>query len=407
MVSNSNENGNEITIQYTVRSPWEWVLAKVASESDIPMQYCQDRQKMVSGLLQPTPNTIRRSAKKRIQPCTVRFDLIDSNGKLLESHHGISSALDGLEDKDELVRTFQRCRADFLGFTPPSTLIRWDATLPECKNMVREWPVLPGNEGATMAVLKEPIGSQGEGIYFVNSVETLYEILHKHRNRAINEGQGFLDTIMEQKGRIPSWVLQAEIHPPLLIRQGRKFHLRSYVVVMECLDDNHLVNLYLYNRHEVRIAGMAVADCDDKDNNSRDRRAHITNGANGNSTARVLIDTVQELAPHQQALEHFGATMLTHLLPDISRRVEYTAAEHAPEISKHILAGLDIMMTEDFQFHLLEVNVNPAAPPEANSPPDFTKHLVGFMTDLKNLVLGHGAPNFYLVDEVLARGPGR
>jgi hypothetical protein len=157
---------------------------------------------------------------------------------------------------------------------------------------------------------------------------------------------------------------------------------------------------------------MAVTECNgDGDNgeydpNNRDRRAHITNGANGNATARVLIDTVEELAPHQQALEHFGATMLTHLLPDISRRVEYTTSEHPPEIQKHIVAGLDIMMTEDLTFHLLEVNVNPAAPPEANSPTDFTKHLVGFMTDLKNLVLGHGAPNFIIIDEVLARGPG-
>lgn len=390
------------TIQYTVRSPWEWVLKKV--ESDIPMVYVDDRLKMVSGLLQPTPNTIRRSAKKRIQPCTVRFDLVSESGKLLEAHHGTSSAFDGLEDKDELVRTFQRCRAEYWGFTPPSTLIRWDATLAECQNMVREWPVLAGNEGATMAVLKEPIGSQGEGIYFVSNVDELYEILERHRNRAINEGQGFLDTIMEQKGRIPSWVLQAEIHPPLLIRNNRKFHLRSYVVAIECLDEKHLVNLYLYNRHEVRIAGMAVTDC--ADDAIRDRRAHITNGANGNTTARVLIDTVDELAPHQQALEHFCATMITCLLPDIVRRVEYTVSEHPPQIQKHILAGFDIMMTQDLRFHLLEVNVNPAAPPEANSPEDFTKHLVGFMTDLKNLVLGHGASNFCILEEVLARGPG-
>ena len=319
------------------------------------MKYCEDRQQMISGLLQPTPNTKRRNAKKRVQPCTVRFDVLDKKGKLLEAHHGISSAFDGLEDKDELVRTFQRCRADFFGFSPPSTLIRWDATLSECINMVREWPTLKGNEGATMAVLKEPIGSQGEGIYFVDSVEQVYEIINKHRNRAIREGQGFLDTIMEQKGRIPSWVLQAEIHPPLLIRNGHKFHLRSYVVAIECLDTDHLVNLYLYNRHEVRIAGMAVVDCDPTGhdetvtseggplfyNKNRDRRAHITNGANGNTTARVLIDTVDELAPHQQALEHFVATTFTHLLPDIVRRVEYTTGEHPPEIHKHD-GGFDV-----------------------------------------------------------------
>jgi Tubulin-tyrosine ligase family len=389
-------------IEYSVRSPWEWVLAKV--ESDIPMKHCKDRTAMVSGFLQPTPNRMRRAAKKRIQPCTVRFDLIDKKGKLLEAYHGISSALDGLEDKDELVRTFQRCRADHLGFTPPSTLIRWDATLSECQNMVRDWPVLPENKESKVAVLKEPIGSQGEGIYFVSTVDDLYEILEKHRNRAIMEGQGFLDSIMEQKGRIPSWVLQAEVHPPLLIRNNRKFHIRSYVVAIECPEENHLVNLYLYNRHEVRIAGMAVTDVDAT---NRDRRAHITNGANGNTTARVLMNTVDELAEHQHALEYFSAKVLNHLLPDICRRVEVTRSEHPPEIHKHMLAGLDIMMTHDLKFVLLEVNVNPAAPPEINSPPDFTKHLVGFMTDMKNLVLGYDAPNFTIMEDIILRGSSK
>jgi hypothetical protein len=388
------------SIEYTARSPWEWVLGKVAAESDVPMNYCKDRKEMKSALLQPTPNAKRRHAKKHKQPCTVRFDLLDADGKLEEAHHGSSSALDGLEDKDELVRTFQRCRADALGFTPASTLIRWDATLLECQNMVRDWPVLRGNEGTTMAVLKEPIGSQGAGIYFVSSVEEIFDIIDKHRNRAINEGSAFLDSIMEQKGRIPSWCLQAEVHPPLLIRSHRKFHIRSYVVVMECPEES-LVNLYLYNRHEVRIASIPVTDCE----SPRDRRAHITNGANGNSTARVLLNTLDELAPYQQGLEFWCATMLTHLLPDITRRVVHTASEQPPEIKKHILAGMDIMMTEDYRFHLLEVNVNPAAPPENMTPPDFTRHLVGFMTDLKNLVLGHGAPNFCIVEDVLQRGP--
>lgn len=391
------------SIEYTVRSPWEWVLEQV--ESDVPMKRCVNSKEMASAMLAPTPNTRRKlNQKKGPQPCTLRLDVVDQGGRLIEAHHGTSSALNGLEDKDELVRTFQRCRAVDFGITPPSTLIRWDATLQECQNVIKNLPTLETNSEHTIAVLKEPIGSRGEGIYFVSSVQEIFDILEKNRKQAVKEGEDFLDTIMEQKGRIPSWVLQAEVHPPLLIRGERKFHIRSYVVGTECLEENHLLNLYVYNRHEVRIAAMPVTDGDTE----RDPMAHITNGSvnGGTSTQRVVMDAVEELAHRQQALEHFLANALTTLLPDIIRRVGYTSTEQPPEIQKHIMSGFDIMMTSDYRFYILEVNVNPAAPSKATASEDFTKHLVGFMTDLKSLVLGHDSPNFVITDEILNRGPG-
>ena len=49
------------------------------------------------------------------------------------------------------------------------------------------------------------MGSRGDGVYFVQSVEEIYAKLEEHRARAMREGQDFLDGLMENMGRIPSW----------------------------------------------------------------------------------------------------------------------------------------------------------------------------------------------------------
>lgn len=378
--------------------------AKAQEKKQTPLEYHADKTGLASSMLQPTPNTKRKWKKGAAQVSTVRFDVVDADGKLLDACHGSSSALDGLEDKDELVRTFQRCRADQFGLAPPSSLIRWDVTLSECQTMLQDkLPALESNPKHPICVLKEPISSRGDGIYFVKSVEEIYTIVERHRKQAQQEGSDFLDTVMAQKGRIPAWVLQAEVYPPRLVNEC-KFHIRTYLVACECLEDDHLVNVYVHKRHEVRIAATKVNNVESTERNPK---AHITSGwqFGGNTTQRVLIESVPSLAPHQAALEYFVASTCDHLLPDIQRRVGYTAHEQPPEIQKHAVAGLDIMMTADGRFYLLEVNVNPAAPPKEVTPPEFKKHLVGFMKDLKNLVLGYGAPNFSNIDDILARGP--
>jgi hypothetical protein len=384
-------------IHYSARSPWESLLGKI--DSDLPLEYKPNSAELPTALLQPTPNTRRRLKKNPLQSFTVCFDLVDAAGKLLEAHHGTSGAFDGLEDKDELVRTFQRCRADHLGLTPPSSLIRWDITLSECQNVIQELPVLEGNSGHNMSVLKEASGTGGKGVFFVDSVQQIYDIVEAHRNRAAEEGEDFLDRIMEQKGRIPAWVLQAEVYPARLIA-GRKFHLRTYVLANECLEEDHLVNIYIYNRHEVRSAAVAVDDAETK----RDRLAHITNAAAAEGTTQQLLSEVEDLASQQPALEFFVARTLNHLITDIARRVGYTAQDEPPEIQKHVLAGLDIMMTSDNRFYLLEVNVNPATPPLTAVSKSFEQHLVNFMQDMKNLLFGHSSPNFLLINDVIQRG---
>ena len=63
------------------------------------------------------------------------------------------------------------------------------------------------------------------------------------------------------------------------------------------------------------------------------------------------------------------------------------------------------MVTEDERIYLLEVNVNPGAPPAETVPVEIQDHLIGFLYDLMKLVTG-GTPssiNFSSTDEILKR----
>jgi hypothetical protein len=201
-------------------------------------------------------------------------------------------------------------------------------------------------------------------------------------------------------------VLQAEVHPCLLIRDRRKFHIRTYAVCTERLDTDDLVEIFVYNRHEVRIASEAVPEGESA---SRDRSAHITNGAYSKETTRVLLQDEPELTQRslQEKIELFVAKALSeHLIDEIARRVSRSASqdESPDQVRKFAIAGLDIMVTEEGRLYLLEVNVNPAAPPPEAIEDGFQGHLVGFMGDLMDLVVGKPSSNFVSSRVILGRG---
>jgi hypothetical protein len=238
-----------VNIYYIARSPWQWVMKEVvqhtsikevAAVGDLPTQ--QKRQEaMASNSVHGTPastlspasgnvavgltplssisaSRLRRRQRSRgggrvptsLTASTLKLEIASSTGEVLFAVHGTSRALDGLEDKDELVRTIQRCRCEHLALSPPSLLINWDVTKEECVNVIGpKLPTLdPNANGAVasniVAVLKEPLGSQGQGIYFVSSIDQIHSIIHENRERA-NMEPGLLDDLISRKGRIPSW----------------------------------------------------------------------------------------------------------------------------------------------------------------------------------------------------------
>ncbi len=255
---------------------------------------------------------------------------------------------------------------------------------------------------ARIAVLKEPMGSRGTGVFFVKDADEIHKIIEEHRQRAVSE-QGFLDNLIAQKGRIPSWVLQAEVKPCLLIRDRRKFHIRTYVVCVETnalLDEpldgeeeEDLMKTYVYNRHEIRVAKDSLLANDEGESVERNRGAHITE-----TFDRSLLQDEHELVKRNMGskIESFVAKAFEALRPDMERRIVMSAEmlEGENENSrgcmvlphKFAVAGLDLMVTEEERIYLLEVNVNPAAPPPDTVSNKLQSHLVGFFLDVMELV---------------------
>jgi Tubulin-tyrosine ligase family len=194
--------------------------------------------------------------------------------------------------------------------------------------------------------------------------------------------------------------LQAEVNPSLLVSNHRKFHIRTYVVIVEKLHDDDLVDIYVFNRHEVRIAGQPV----DASATNRDRLSHITNGALSDTTERCLVEDMEELKSRgiKEKTEIFVASLFVkHLLSDIRRRISISAQQEPSSASKFAVAGLDLMVTESNRIFLLEVNSNPAAPPAEMVTENFKNHLTGFMHDLVDLVVGQPSPNFLHAKDIL------
>ena len=212
-----DDDNSSTVINYTVRHPWKWVMKdirsnrmiEVANASELPSTRLLANAAAEDGA-SPGPRNRRRfsSPKQRaVMTSTLKIEVYDTAGEnILFAVHGSSAALDGLEDKDELVRTMQRCRCEEKHLSPPSVLLNWDVTHEECLKLVgSHLPVVKGNTSDDpVAVLKEPMGSQGKGVFFVRTAEDIHKIVSEHRQRAMGE-PGSLDNLIAAKGRIPSW----------------------------------------------------------------------------------------------------------------------------------------------------------------------------------------------------------
>lgn len=185
-------------------------------------------------------------------------------------------------------------------------------------------------------------------------------------------------------------------------RGRRKFHIRTYVVCVENVYDDEIIQTFVYDRHEIRVAGEAVPE--NETDSSRERTAHITNGSLSDRTERDLLNNEPELVKRklQEKVELFVANIFDkHFVNEFVRRVSMSFSEEAPA-RKFVLGGLDLMVTDENRLYLLEVNVNPAAPARNTVNEEFQQHLKSFTGDLMNLVVGKSAPNFIRCSSILA-----
>lgn len=202
-------------------------------------------------------------------------------------------------------------------------------------------------------------------------------------------------------------MLQAEVKPCLLIRDRRKFHIRTHIVCIENVilesdegdqdDDDDFMKLFIYDKHEIRIANSSVPEEETPD---RDRSVHIMDA----HAERKLMQDEPELVERNinEKCQLFAAQIFDkHVRSDIERRIALSAAAMEEEIEasggtivpphRFVVAGLDLMVTEDERIYLLEVNVNPSAPDPETVTPDFQNYLLSFQKDLMELVTTKGA----------------
>ena len=218
--------GNNKTVHFMVNGPWRWVMEDLAAnlnmkavdaETDLPsaQRFAVPSVAASPGMDRSSHRRARRNRQTRQRVhqgrASLRIEVVDnsnetSDQQLLLAAHGISACFDGLGDKDELVRTFQRCRCENANLAPPSLLIQWDVSEEECRNIIgHDLPRLKGSDPeSSVAVLKEPMGSRGQGIYFIRTAAEIHKIIDEHHQHASQEPE-VLEKLIAAKGRIPSW----------------------------------------------------------------------------------------------------------------------------------------------------------------------------------------------------------
>ena len=179
---------------------------------------------------------------------------------------------------------------------------------------------------------------------------------------------------------------------PSLLVDGRKCHLRAYVVALGAGGGGDArARLYAYARRvEVRLA-TARTSAENADDLG-DARAHLTTGAwrrdgAGARDGRTTLDRAPELAAAGVAPARVVA-VLRDALGGAARGA--TRRGVSDEDASFGIAGVDVMVDPAGRLYVLEVNASPAAPPPETISSEHAEHLAGFVRDLSRLLVSAG-----------------
>jgi hypothetical protein len=369
---------------------------------------------------------------------------------------GTSDALSALRNKDLLVGTLESVQCVWAA--PPSLLLPWPQEVsgdyethfaslslpppPPYPLPLFACPLTSTSHRSFFTdryVLKPPMGCQGEGIEFLSSPQKCVPFLRADEQLA-------RDThAVECVGRLPHYVLQAHIASLLL--SGRKCHLRSHLLLIEppllyslpsqsssssssssspSLSPVRLpsssLRVYFHTEHEVRIAAHPMAtsitssptanssqgdgDEGDEYGSFADRQAHITNGAGGADTQRILLDDVAELSGLSPLLDQWICEFVSAVYPSLLREAnEKEAASVCADrsdtlnmlpfcLTKFAFSALDLMIDESGRVWLLEVNASPGVAAMDHVDDRFQDHLVRMGRDVCDVLLNGSSPRF-------------
>eukprot|EP00943_MAST-04B_sp_MAST-4B-sp1_P006992 g6992.t1 len=189
-----NEMEEDDCNYYTVISFWKWVFEKAlppSNNSENQSIVAVPSRKMLLNML-----NLNKEIMRLHRPSTANFVFHSSTLRKRRIVLGDSLVLEGLEDKDVFVSTMSNYAKYKI---PQSILIPFDLHLSKQNNnknktMLDNVLTLP----TVPAVLKQPLGCCGHGVFFVSTVEEILEKVETNYKNAHAE-KGFLDMIMKTK----------------------------------------------------------------------------------------------------------------------------------------------------------------------------------------------------------------
>jgi hypothetical protein len=379
---------NQDSYRYSGHINWRWVLDCAMIE--IAKAGPRDNLERVSRMRELSSHSHVQS-KRGYALFRVEMEQQD---KLL-AIWATSPAFEYLDPKDALFEAFDSVGvADVM---PRTRLLPWT-----CGSIdeVGELPTVP-------ALLKAPLGSAGDCLYFVQSAEDVVCVARNHKQRA-EAAPNFVEGLVEKYGKVPSWSLQ-ELFPTLVLRNSRKCQLRAYLVFCSTGE------LFLYSDYEIRqphwedegdttslssappqISPLLQADLDVCLHSSAVPYNHRRHKP---STSRLMLDEVEELKDHHTA-ERVTELITRAFRPLRDQILAHAQTEFPPRgdgplaLHEMAVAGLDLLIDSfSFEPKIVELNNNPAMPQEGKMmTAQYRLHLQSLVRNIIGLGLGcHGA----------------
>lgn len=264
-------------------------------------------------------------------------------------------------------------------YLPATMLLPWDLT--ETADIV--WSEFP-------ALLKAPLGSGGNSLYLVQSVEDVVSIVSSHALQA-RSTPGFLDSLQLQYHRIPSWSLQ-RIVPSLRIN-NQKCQFRVYLIA---LNDE----IYAYHQIEVRIptwndqqstdANISTALAFDQIMCANSTALPYNHNRVKTETKRVLLKELNGLDIDR--IQTNIRDLMTRAFSSLQHHFQLTFHHHSKKShfflpSFHLcelaVGGVDVMVDGDYRPFIVEMNNNPAMPSSNKQMSSaYRAHLITFVKEL-------------------------
>lgn len=212
--------------------------------------------------------------------------------------------------------------------------------------------------GDKIWILKPSMSDRAQGIRMFTSIDGLQQIFDSFEEDDASGDEEEADETNDDHGVITSqlrhFIVQQYIEDPLLLKDGRKFHIRTYVACVGAMKSfvyRDMLALFALSKYVAPVSG---------DDDIIELQGHLTNTClQGESQDDLSVRRFWDLEVGQNAKEEIFNQIckITGDLFDAASSVDRINFQPLPNAFE--MYGLDFIVTADLQVHLLEVNAYP------------------------------------------------